>query len=276
MKLKFRKLTASEIEARIGTVSKTGSGLSLLLYKDARVDQKLLDEAIGPMNWKNSFRRDEKGRLFCTVSIWDAEKKIFISKEDVGIESYSQSEKGEASDAFKRACFKWGIGVELYATPFIWIPADKCNISPSGNKYTCYDTFSVKDLAYDNNDSICYLEIQNNKTRESIYIGRKPDVSSSTASIEGNWEEVSLEDTIAPTPSYSVNEETIKAEPELSSEDPAEHKILFPCSRQGRTIGEIYRNEGKKFLEGILQYGPNNPKMLEDVPFVKKFLDAVG
>ena len=52
----------------------------------------------------------------------------------------------------------------------------------------------------------------------------------------------------------SVNEETIKTRPELSSEDPAEHKILFPCSRQGRTIGEIYRIDQKAMEAGWLDH----------------------
>ena len=147
MELNFRKLYASELEARIGNISKTGSGLSLLLYKDARVDQRLLDETAGPMNWEKSYRRDEKGRLFCKVSIWDGEKGQFVSKEDVGVESYSEKEKGEASDSFKRACFCWGIGRELYSAPFLWVNSQNCNIREYEGKYTCSDRFDVIDLS---------------------------------------------------------------------------------------------------------------------------------
>ena len=118
--LKFRYLKASEVDVRIGTV-KQGSGVSLLLYKDARVDMAILDETVGPYNWQCEYSRDNRN---CKVSIWDDEKKQWIGKEDVGVESNSEAEKGLASDSFKRACFKWGIGRELYETPFIWIKGD--------------------------------------------------------------------------------------------------------------------------------------------------------
>lgn len=123
MDLKFRLLKASEIDCRIATVSQ--KGVSVLLYKDARVDQNILDETVGPMNWQRSHSRDNAN---CTVSLWDDEKKQWISKEDTGTESYTEKEKGLASDSFKRACFNWGIGRELYTAPFIWIPAGDCKV----------------------------------------------------------------------------------------------------------------------------------------------------
>ena len=107
--LEFRTLQAGEIDCRIATV--TEKGVSLLLYKDARVDQNILDETVGPMNWQRAHSRDNAN---CTVSIWDGEKQQWISKEDTGTESYTEKEKGLASDSFKRACFNWGIGRELY------------------------------------------------------------------------------------------------------------------------------------------------------------------
>ena len=108
--LTFRDLKASEIDCRISTVK--SNGISLLLYKDARVDQNVLDEAVGPFNWQRSHEVID-GNLYCTVSIYDAEKGIWVSKQDVGKESYTEKEKGQASDSFKRACFNWGIGREL-------------------------------------------------------------------------------------------------------------------------------------------------------------------
>ena len=116
--LVFRTLTADEIDCRVGT--QTDSGVSLLMYKDARVDMRLLDEVVGQMNWK---REHEiiNGNLYCTVSIYNDETKEWVSKQDVGVESNTEKEKGQASDAFKRACFNWGIGRELYTCPFVWI-----------------------------------------------------------------------------------------------------------------------------------------------------------
>ena len=123
--LNFRTLTAGEIDCRIATVKE--SGISLLLYKDARVDQNILDEVVGPMNWSRSHQLIGD-RLYCTVSIRDGETGEWVAKQDVGTESYTEKEKGQASDSFKRACFNWGIGRELYTAPFIWIGRVDCSI----------------------------------------------------------------------------------------------------------------------------------------------------
>lgn len=145
-KNRIRLLRADEIECRIGTVSE--KGISLLLYKDARADMKILDEVFGLMNWQ---RKHEVigGSLYCTVSVWDDEKKQWISKMDVGTESYTEKEKGQASDSFKRACVSLGIGRELYTAPFIWISAGKARIEKrqDGKLYT-QDKFTVRDITY--------------------------------------------------------------------------------------------------------------------------------
>ena len=114
----FRALRADEVELRVSTCN--ANGFSLLLYKDARCDMNLLDETVGPMNWQRSHEVVD-GKLCCTVSIWDDEKKQWISKQDVGTESFTEKEKGVFSDSFKRACFNLGCGRELYTAPFIWI-----------------------------------------------------------------------------------------------------------------------------------------------------------
>lgn len=137
--MKFRSLTANEIDCRVATVNK--NGCSLLLYKDARCDMNILDETVGPLNWQRSHTRDNAN---CTVSIWDETKEQWISKEDTGTESYTEKEKGLASDSFKRACFNWGIGRELYTAPFIWVT--EVRTEPSGQKHTTKDKFAVKDI----------------------------------------------------------------------------------------------------------------------------------
>ena len=108
--MNFRLLKASEISCRVNTINE--KGLTLLLYKDARVDMDVLDEAVGCMNWKKEYTRDNRN---CIVSIWDKEKKEWVSKEDTGTESNNEAEKGLASDSFKRACVNWGIGRCLYS-----------------------------------------------------------------------------------------------------------------------------------------------------------------
>jgi len=156
---KIRLLRPGEIECRIGTISE--KGVSLLLYKDARADMKILDEVYGPLNWQ---RRHEMigGSLYCTVSIWDDGKKQWVSKMDVGTESYTEKEKGQASDSFKRACVSLGIGRELYTAPFIWIPSSKASIQKKqdGKLYT-YDKFSVHSISYNDNREITGLTVIN-------------------------------------------------------------------------------------------------------------------
>lgn len=165
MELKFRTLKASEIECRVSTIN--DKGLSLLLYKDARVDQNILDEAVGCMNWQRSHCRDNAN---CIVSIWDSEKGQWVSKEDTGTESFTEKEKGLASDSFKRACFNWGIGRELYSAPFIWISSSDAKIAAGKNgKPQCYDRFAVEQIIYDDDKNIVALSIVNTTQRKRVF-----------------------------------------------------------------------------------------------------------
>ncbi len=145
---KFRDLTADEIECRVGQCK--SNGLTLLLYKDARVDMNILDETVGSTNWQNRFY-EYKGILFCSLGINSNYDKPelgdrWIWKDDAGVESNTEAEKGNASDARKRAGVAFGIGRELYTAPFIWIPAEKCNIEQGGNRYKCYDKFEIEKI----------------------------------------------------------------------------------------------------------------------------------
>lgn len=167
----FRTLRADEIECRISTVK--ANGLSLLLYKDARCDMNILDEVVGAENWQRQHSRDNAN---CTVSIWDTEKKQWISKEDTGTESFTEKEKGLASDSFKRACFNWGIGRELYTAPFIWIPASDCTIKQKadGKTYTCFDRFNVSEFGCDKDKHINRLQIKHGRTGKVVFdLGKK-------------------------------------------------------------------------------------------------------
>ena len=163
MKLEFRSLRAEEIEVRVSTVN--AKGCSLLLYKDARCDQNILDETVGALNWQRHHNRDNAN---CIVSIWDEDKQQWIEKEDVGTESYTEKEKGLASDSFKRACFNWGIGRELYTAPFIWVGNDKVTLSDKGGKQTTYDKFSVSSIEIEEG-RIVALEIYNDNMRKVAF-----------------------------------------------------------------------------------------------------------
>ena len=100
------------------------------------------------------------------VGTW---KKQWIAKEDTGTESNTEKEKGLASDSFKRACFNWGIGRELYTAPFIYISADKVKIEPKNGKPSTYDKFEVSQIGYDEHKSINMLVVINSKSKAEVY-----------------------------------------------------------------------------------------------------------
>lgn len=154
----FRLLKANEIECRIAEIAKNGGSLSLLLYKTARTDAALLDETVGMYNWQTDYKMLD-GKLYCGIGIKSGDNWIW--KWNVGTESNMEAEKGQASDAFKRAGFTWGLGSELYSSPQIKIWSDKCNIKDYNGKNKCYDRFSVQTIEYDANEDISKLVIVN-------------------------------------------------------------------------------------------------------------------
>ena len=161
----IRLLKADEIECRVSVINE--KGLSLLLYKDARVDQRILDETFGAFGWKRSHQCID-GNLYCTVEVLNKESGEWIAKQDVGTMGYTEKEKSQASDSFKRACFNWGIGRELYSAPFIWIPAGKAVIQMKEDydkkkRYSCNDRFRVDSIAYNDSREVSGLVIKNDK-----------------------------------------------------------------------------------------------------------------
>ena len=170
--MKFRDLKANEIDVRVAMVKE--SGLSLLLYKDARCDMNILDETVGSDSWQRK-HYECKGNLYCSVGILTRDNG-WIWKDDCGAESYTEKEKGESSDSFKRACFNWGIGRELYTAPFIWVASDKCTIVKNGNKTSCNDKFTVRSIAIVEK-KIVALEIYNESLSKVVFsYGKFPDV----------------------------------------------------------------------------------------------------
>lgn len=164
-----RRLRADEIEVRAAQCKKNAKGIvyaSLLLYKDARCDMRLLDETFGPMNWQRS-HEVINGNLYCTVSIWDEKKGAWVSKQDVGTESNTEKEKGESSDSFKRACFAWGLGRELYSAPNIYVQLNegeyKENTFNGKTSTQMTQTFYVSHIEYDDDGNIIGLIINDKK-----------------------------------------------------------------------------------------------------------------
>ena len=163
----IRLLSKEDIEVRVAQTNIYNNNgqqvvkVNLLLYKNARVDMKILDELFTPFGWKRTHKLIGD-RLYCQVEVWDAEKKEWICKEDVGVESNTEAEKGQASDSFKRACVNWGIGRELYTAPRISIELnDKEYTRDQQGKIRVWASFSVKSIDYDTKTrTITSLEIQ--------------------------------------------------------------------------------------------------------------------
>ena len=169
--MKIRLLEANDIECKVKQISE--KGLVLLLYKTARTDMDLLDEVFGADNWQCDYK-EIKGNLYCGIGVRFSQESPFVWKWDCGIESRQDGDgnqkKGEASDAFKRSGFKWGIGRELYTAPFIWIPAEKFNMAKNRTgKPATYDTFQVEKIAYKDRQ-ISGLSIRNSNTGKRCFV----------------------------------------------------------------------------------------------------------
>lgn len=167
----FRKLKANEIEARIAVVGE--SKTQLLLYKTARTDMDILDETFGANGWQDAYE-EIKGNLYCKIGIWSDKLNQWIWKQDCGVESKGMDgneKKAEASDAFKRAGFKWGIGRELYTAPDIWVFNDQLGgvVSKEYNGKTYrnlknpWQKFIVSYIEYNDQDEIKKLIIKNDR-----------------------------------------------------------------------------------------------------------------
>lgn len=212
MELKFRALTADEIEVRVSMARQ--NGVSLLLYKNSRCDQNILDETVGAMNWQRHHTRENAN---CIVSIWDNEKQQWIEKEDTGVESNTEKEKGLASDSFKRACFNWGIGRELYTSPFIWVKAEDCkNLKADWDKWRCMDSFSVEDITIEGK-KITSLTVRNNTTGKRCF----------------SWKSGNTRQEDPRTPEAAAN------------------TVLRGGKHQGETLRQVY-NTDKQYLKELL------------------------
>ena len=186
--MKFRDLKADEIEARVQSIKqKDGkpTGAILLLYKNARCDMNLLDETVGAENWQRE-HYECKGNLFCRVGINvnytdKSTPQEWVYKSDCGTESNTEAQKGEASDSFKRACFNWGIGRELYTSPFIWIPAEQCTIYDTKRKdkfglpiFATNDRFSVEKIII-KDKQITALAIWNDTKKARCFVWQQTE-----------------------------------------------------------------------------------------------------
>ena len=172
----MRKLKADEIECRVAQV--TAKGCSLLLYKTARVDRAILDEEFGQFGWQNDFKVID-GKMYGGIGIYSNDLGEWLWRWDCGVESNTEAEKGQASDCFKRAGFKWGIGVELYTAPFIFINGtsekDEHNSTPQKTVYKLKDKYikyEVKEIGYSDKGDINKLVINDSNGNKVFELGK--------------------------------------------------------------------------------------------------------
>lgn len=201
----FRLLNAKEIEVKVKQV--TEKGAVALLYKTARTDMDLLDDTFGAGMWECDYK-EIKGNLYCGIGVIQTDRAV-IWKWDCGVESREDGEgnekKGEASDAFKRAGTKWGIGRELYTSPFIFLNVETVADGTDGRgkaKYKLknkYQSFDVAEIGYDNNRKINKLVIKDNKGKTVFTYGvkqaDKPEQETPATISSGcaEWDEAMLE-----------------------------------------------------------------------------------
>lgn len=227
-----KPLPIESIDFRIQSINKGGYA-TILAYKDARVDMNRLDDVCGPLNWKREHSRENQN---CTVSIWCNEKKQWISKEDTGTESFTEKEKGLASDSFKRACFNWGIGRELYDYPVIQIKLNS-------------DEFTV----------------ENDKVKQSFKLNLRKWKWSSV------WVEGNLKSLICTDETGKVRFEFGKKQPEQKQTTP-ERNQLFELD-ETEIIGLKNALNQCKSQEDLKKIWTANPELKKNTTFIKLVTD---
>lgn len=193
---KFRLLIADEIEVKIKQVREKGA--VALIYKTSRVDMDILDETVGAENWQSEFQ-EIKGNLYCGIGIKDETTQDWVWKWDCGIESRADGEgnekKGEASDAFKRAGVQWGIGRELYTSPFIFLPVPTKQDGKIYKLSNPFEKFEVSHIAYDKAGRIAEIAITGENGKE-WYRYPKSVKSSNTAREEPKFKPITEKELI--------------------------------------------------------------------------------
>lgn len=236
--LVFPLLAAEDIEVRIGNFNKEKTKCTLLLYKTARTDAKYLDAQVGPFNWQKKFY-ELKGVIYCSLGIYCEDRKEFIWKDDAGAETQIETEKGTASDAFKRAGFAWGLGRELYSCPTIWVD--------NPNAYT---DFEVKFISYDDKKRIKDLVItaknkNNNYQVEQLFPKeKKTSQNAQNQAKKDNGiiyaDDIKVGDTFLNNEKGSITEEQKRAlDIYVSGLNPVSHDRFFVRLDQKYGVGSI-------------------------------------
>lgn len=225
----MRRLLPEEIECRVSQVS--AKGCSLLLYKTARVDRAILQETYGDL-WQNDFKVID-GKMYGGIGIFNKELDQWLWRWDCGVESNTEAEKGQASDCFKRAGFKWGIGVELYTAPFIWYNCE--TRKNEKGKYELVDKFKkffVKNIAYDDTGNITALTIIDDDGKDVFKLGKKGEKPKA---------KITKDDVSIYTTLYKIDDiEAVKSYYELNKEEVTDRERFHKeCEKQIKTIKQI-------------------------------------
>lgn len=126
MEINLKDLTQTiPYKWRVQSVSKTYPSASCVAYIDARDVMQMLDDVVGPENWQSDYK-EIKENMYAGIGIFLNGQWVW--KWDCGTESQTDAEKGEASDAFKRAAVKWGIGRFLYELPIQYVKTNEKNL----------------------------------------------------------------------------------------------------------------------------------------------------
>lgn len=234
--MEARLLKADEIECRVGQQTKDKSKYSVLLYKTSRTDMAILDEMYGPNGWMNEYHMVGNS-LFCRIGV--LVNSMWVFKESNGSESNIEAEKGQASDAFKRAGFMWGIGRELYSAPKIWLDS-------SINQYD----LTVSEIGYNDKREINRLVIKSKGT--VVYEMGKPQTKAAKAEPK-----IDSEQTVSTTTQKPQWQEFYDKLKELCPDATKLNPLLKSCgaSRPSEINAFVYGQAEKMLREGIDERG---------------------
>lgn len=165
-------LAITDIDFRVQSINNNGLAC-LISYKDARVDMNRLDAVCGGM-WQNKYELID-GNLHCGIGIKFGDEWVW--RFDVGTESNTEKIKGEASDAFKRAATRWGIGRELYNHPRIFVQLLQHEFTPGNAQYKAKATFGLKldqwhwEVDYDDNLQVTRMAAFDERGNQRYFYG---------------------------------------------------------------------------------------------------------
>lgn len=228
----IRLLEPHEIKMRVQSITRNKKAICLL-YTDARVVMDILDEAFGPTNWQRKHKMIGD-TLYSIVEVWDADKNMWVSKEDVGTESNTEATKGEASDSFKRSAVNWGVARELYTSPMIMVNLENSEYIEEGGRVKApYFSLKVTDIEVNEKGEVSYLVLKDRNGRVRFQSGKKGATLAALATDDGDDND-NTNDGNAPAPKVATSPKTAN---KTSAKKPsANDKLLDEITENARVI----------------------------------------